>query len=83
MQGELGRIWVGEMGKDMRAVGHCKVLDGMGDWVGWREAGWVDYVVVIPGCETSCSLWMEVHFSNIHRTLWGSFASVSGGIGSC
>ena len=38
---------------------------------------------MIPGCETSGKSWTEVHFSHILRTFWESFASVSGGDGSC
>ena len=59
----------------------------MDSWVlrsiGWeREAGWVDQVVVIPGCETPGVSGMEVHFSHICRTFWASFATVLGGVGS-
>ena len=38
--------------------------------------------MVIPGCETSGRSAMEVHFSHILRAFWGSFTSVSGGVGS-
>ena len=38
---------------------------------------------MIPGCETSGRCGTEVHFSHIFRTILGSFASVSGGVGSC
>ena len=37
---------------------------------------------MIPGCETSGRSGKEVHFSHILRTFLGSFASVSGGVGS-
>ena len=40
-------------------------------------------MVVIPGCETSGRSGTEVHFSYILITFWGSFATVSGGVGSC
>ena len=40
-------------------------------------------MVVIPGCETSGISGAEVHFFHILRTFLGSFASVSGGVGSC
>ena len=40
-------------------------------------------VLVIPGCETSGRFGTQVHFSHILRTFWGSFARVSGGVGSC
>ena len=40
-------------------------------------------MVVIPGCETSGRSGTEVHFSHILRTFFGSFASVSGSVGSC
>ena len=38
---------------------------------------------MIPGCETSGRSGTEVHFSHILTTSLGSFASVSGGVGSC
>ena len=38
---------------------------------------------MIPGWETSGKSVMEVHFSHILTTYWGSFASVSEGVGSC
>ena len=38
---------------------------------------------MIPGCEISGRSGTEVHFSHIQRTFWGSFASVSGSVGSC
>ena len=40
-------------------------------------------MVVIPGCETSGRSGAEVRFSNILRTFFGFFFSVSGGVGSC
>ena len=39
-------------------------------------------MVVIPGCESSGRSWMDVHFSHILIIFLGSFASVSGGVGS-
>ena len=51
--------------------------------VGRRGSGRVGYAVVIPGCETTGRCRTEVPFFHIHTTFWGSFASVSGGVGSC
>ena len=50
--------------------------------MGRQEAGWVDYVVVIPGCETSWS-GTKVSFTHILRTFLGYFTRVSGGVDSC
>ena len=35
--GDLGRIGVGESGKEGRTVGHCEVLEGMRERVGRGE----------------------------------------------
>ena len=32
---------VKETGMEWRAVGHCEVLDGMGEWVGGAAGGWM------------------------------------------
>ena len=38
---------------------------------------------MIPGCETSGRSGTEFHFPHILYTILVSFASVSGGVGSC
>ena len=70
------RIWVEETWKGGQ-------LGIVMYWVGQREAGWVNKMVVIPGCRTSGRSETKVHFSHIRRTSWGSFAGLSDGVGSC
>ena len=35
------KIGVEETGKEGRTVGHCEVLDGIGEWVGGAARGWM------------------------------------------
>ena len=35
--GDLGRIWVSETGTEGWTVGHCEILEGMGEMVGLGE----------------------------------------------
>ena len=79
----FGGNWGGRDRVEGGTVGHCGILEGMGVGL-WRgeRAGWVDLMVVIPGCVTSGRSVLEVHFSHILRTFWGSFTSVLRGVGS-
>ena len=36
--GDLGRIWLGDMGMEGRIVGHCEILEGMCERVGSGES---------------------------------------------
>ena len=79
----MGREQMWRLGWVVSRCGGWGVRGAVGNlWEGLQGSGRVGYAVVIPGCDMSGRSGMEVSYSHI-LTFSATFASASGGVGSC